>query len=167
MSTLAPTMQPASSLRRLVARHPVAAFLVLVYTVTIAFALLRTLGDIRLPFALFLWVSLEHLFDCALPAFLVVAALHGRAGVRDLARRSFRWRVGVRWYLGVLLGLPVATVLCVIAIFGLAPLHTLVAKWLLLRYGPLKACVLVAVAAMLLVVFTRGWLSYRPNPPNA
>ncbi|HEU5097918.1 MAG TPA: hypothetical protein VFU22_02665 [Roseiflexaceae bacterium] len=32
MSTLAPTMQPASSLRRLIARHPVMAFLVMVYT---------------------------------------------------------------------------------------------------------------------------------------
>src|SRR5690349_682898 len=129
MSTLAPTMQPASSLQRLIARHPVTAFLVMVYTVTITFALLRTFSEIRLPFDLSLWGSLEHLFDCALPAFLVVAALHGWAGVRDLARRSFRWRVGVHWYLLVLLGLPVATLLCATAIFGAAPLQELAAGW--------------------------------------
>jgi membrane protease YdiL (CAAX protease family) len=132
MSTLAPTIQPASSLRRLIARHPVTAFLVMVYTVSIIFALLRSRGDIPLPFDLSLWMSLEHLFDCALPAFLVVAAVQGWAGVRDLARRSFRWRIGVGWYLVTLLGLPVATVVCVTAIYGLAPLRALVASWPLL-----------------------------------
>src|SRR5262245_22668073 len=125
MSTLAPTLQPTSSLRRLIARHPVAAFLVMVYAITIIFALLRTRGDIPLPFDLSLWASLEHLFDCALPAFVVVAALKGRAGVRDFVRRSFKWRVAVRWYFVALLGLPVATVLCASAIFGRAPLQTL------------------------------------------
>ena len=34
-----------------------------------------------------------------LAAFLVTAALSGRAGVADLTRRSLRWRVPVRWYL--------------------------------------------------------------------
>jgi len=178
MSTLAPTIQPASSLRRLIARHPVTAFLVMVYTVTIAFALLRILGGIGVSSDPPLWASLEHLLACAVPAFLVVAALHGRAGVRDLARRSFRWRVGIRWYLIALLGLPIATVVCATAIFGLAPLHTLAAKWPLLlvvvvpdlvmrmvlfnfieeigwtgflqdrlqvQYGPLKACLLVEI----------------------
>jgi membrane protease YdiL (CAAX protease family) len=155
-----------------------AAFLVMVYALTIAFALLRAFVEIRLPFDLALWGSLEHLFDCALPAFVVMAALHGRAGMRDLARRSFRWRVGLRWYLVALLGLPVATVVCASAIFGLAPLQTLGAKWPLLwmvllpdllmrivffnlaeeigwtgflqdrlqtQYGPLKACVLTEI----------------------
>jgi uncharacterized protein len=42
------------------------------------------------------------------------------------------WRVGVRWYLIALLGVPVATVLCASAIFGPAPLNALVDKWQLL-----------------------------------
>jgi len=50
MSTLTATQQPAahSALRRLVARHPVAAFLIMAYTVTvtIAVALQWTNGDI-------------------------------------------------------------------------------------------------------------------------
>jgi len=56
MSTPTATQQPAphSALRRLVARHPVAAFLVMTYTVYCAFALppVRTRLDI-LPFDLF------------------------------------------------------------------------------------------------------------------
>src|SRR5215210_5912716 len=124
---------PVSALRRVVARHPVAAFLVMVYTVNTAVALvpLLTRRDI-LPFGLAPYDSLGHIFGVALPAFLVLAATHGRAGVRDLARRSLRWRVGFRWYLLALFGVPVATVLCASVIFGLAPLNALVEKWKLL-----------------------------------
>ena len=52
--------------------------------------------------------------------------------MRDLARRSLRWRVGPQWYFVALLGLPLAVVLCASALFGLAPLHALGDKWPLL-----------------------------------
>src|SRR5215204_4014145 len=112
---------PRSALRRLVARHPVAAFLVMAYTFICIVALppVRAHTDI-LPFDKPFWESLSSIFGVALPAFLVVAAAHGWAGVRDLARRSLRWRVGLRWYLVALFGVPVATVLCASVIFGLA-----------------------------------------------
>jgi membrane protease YdiL (CAAX protease family) len=146
MSVPAATRQPTphSALRRLVAHHPVAAFLVMVYTVNIAVALspLLTRRDI-LPFGLAPYDSLGHIFGVALPAFIVVAATGGRAGVRDLARRSLRWRVGVRWYLVALLGVPVASVLCASAIFGLAPLNALVEKWELLLTVVLPQLVLL------------------------
>ena len=124
---------PRSALRRLVARHPVAAFLVMTYSVNCIVALppVRAHTDI-LPFDKPFWESLSSIFGVALPAFLVVAAVHGRAGVRDLARRSLRWRVSLRWYLIALFGVPVATLLCASAIFGLAPLNALVEKWPLL-----------------------------------
>ena len=51
---------------------------------------------------------------------VVGAAADGRAGVRDLARRSLRWRVGVRWYLLAVLGLPVVVLAGTIALFGTA-----------------------------------------------
>jgi membrane protease YdiL (CAAX protease family) len=129
-----------------VARHPVAAFLVMVYAVNAAVALspLLTRRDI-LPFDLAPYDSLGHIFGVALPAFIVVAATHGRAGVRDLARRSLSWRVGVRWYLVALLGVPVAAVLCASAIFGLAPLNALVEKWQLLFTVVLPQLVLLIV----------------------
>jgi len=135
MSTSTATQQPAphSALRRLVARHPVVAFLVMAYTITSAFALppIRTSLDI-LPPELPLWDVLATIFGVGLPAFLVVAAAEGRTGMRDLARRCLRWRVGVRWYLFALLGVPIAALLCASVIFGPALLNALVEKWLLL-----------------------------------
>jgi uncharacterized protein len=150
---------PFAALKRLVARHPVAAFLVMVYTVNTAVALvpLLTRRDI-LPFGLAPYDSLGHIFGVALPAFLVVAATRCRAGVLDLARRSLRWRVGVRWYLVALFGVPVATLLCASAIFGLAPLNALVDKWRLLF-------TVVLPQLLLLIVFFNlaeevGWTGF-------
>jgi hypothetical protein len=51
----------------------------------------------------------------------VTAATDGRAGVRNLANRCVRWRVGRRWYLIAMLGMPIAMTLATTAIFG-APL---------------------------------------------
>jgi hypothetical protein len=51
-------------------------------------------------------------------AFLVAAALAGRDGVVDLARRSVRWRVPVRWYLIPLFTVPVGAMLISLAIDG-------------------------------------------------
>jgi uncharacterized protein len=42
---------------------------------------------------------LVNVLGPAVPAFIVTALVSGKAGVRDLARRSFRWRVPLRWYL--------------------------------------------------------------------
>jgi len=145
----AATHQPAShhsALRRLVARHPVAAFLVMVFAVNTAVALspLLTQRDI-LPFGLAPYDSLGHIFGVALPAFIVMAAMSGKAGVRDLAHRSLRWRVGIRWYLIAMLGVPVASVLCASVLFGLAPLEALVERWRLLFTVVLPQLVLLIV----------------------
>jgi uncharacterized protein len=127
--------QPAphySTPRRLVARHPVAAFLVIVFALTYGTALVPFLTQRAiLPFGLTLWATFIGLF-CGAAAFVVVAATQGGAGVRDLARRSLRWRIGPQWYFVALLGLPIATVLCASALFGLAPLNALIDKWQLL-----------------------------------
>lgn len=135
MSTPTTIQQSASpsALRQLVARHPVAAFLIMAYTITSAFALppIRIrLGTFLLGFEL--WDSLATICGVALPAFLVMAAMYGAAGVRDLARRSFRWRVGLQWYFLSLLALPIGVMLCANVIYGVAPLMTLVDKWPLL-----------------------------------
>jgi len=152
MSALTATQQPAphSALRRLVARHPVAAFLVMVYAVNIAVALPTVRTHLpSLPVNLVLWSALGHILGSALPAFLVVAAMHGRAGVRDLAQRCLRWRVGARWYLFALLGVPIGVLVCASAIYGLTALTALMDKWLLL--------VTVMVPQLLLfIVFSNG-----------
>ena len=114
------------SLRHLVARHPVAAFLVICYGVNWATAVpwFRTQTDI-LPLDLPMWGSLGTIFGVALAAFLVVAATDGQAGVRDLAHRSLHWRVGVRWYLTAVFAMPVAVLAGATLLFGSAPLTAL------------------------------------------
>ena len=152
MSTRSTTLRPAphSALRRLVARHPVAAFLVMVYAVNIVVLLppVLTRHDIW-PFGQALSDPLGHIFGSAVPAFLVIAAMDGRAGVRDLARRCLRWRVGPQWYLFALLGVPIGVVVCASAIFGLAPLHQFQDKW------PLLFTVVVP-QLLLFIVFSNG-----------
>ena len=150
MSTHPTTPQPVphSALRRLVARHPVAAFLVMVYAVNIAIALPAVRTSLpSLPFHLVQSV-LGHIFGSAVPAFLVIAAMHGRDGVRNLLRRCLRWRVHPQWYLFALLGVPIGVV-CTSAIFGLEGLHALVVQW------PLLVTVVVP-QLLLFIVFSNG-----------
>lgn len=109
--------------RTWISRHPVAAFLIMAYTVTGATALSPALTrrDL-LPYGQAPYDLLAHFLGNAVPAFLVVAALRGVPGVRDLARRSVRWRVGVGWYLLALLGPTIFTLLLATALSGRAPI---------------------------------------------
>ena len=150
---------PGPSVRHLVARHPVAAFLCICYAVTWATAApwFRARTDI-LPFDLPMWGSLGTIFGVALAAVLVVAASDGRAGVRDLARRSLRWRVGVRWYLLAVLGLPVVVLASAVALFGTAPLAALVDDWHLLFTEVLP--VLLLQLALFQLAEEVGWMGF-------
>jgi membrane protease YdiL (CAAX protease family) len=148
-----------SPVRQVVARHPVVAFLLICYAVTWATAVpwFRTRTDI-LPFDLPMWGSLGTIFGVALAAFLVVAATDGQAGVRDLARRSLRWRVGVRWYLVALLGLPIAVLVGATALFGSAPLNALAGNWQLLLTVVLP--VLLLQLALFNLAEEIGWTGF-------
>ena len=156
-----PTVQagPRPSVRHLVARHPVAAFLCICYAVTWATAVpwFRARTDI-LPFDLPMWGSLGAIFGVALAAVLVVAASDGRAGVRDLARRSLRWRVGVRWYVLAVLGLPVVVLAGTIALFGTAALAALAHDWRLLFTRALP--ILLLQLALFQLAEEVGWMGF-------
>ena len=140
MTTATENLQPSNSsspLKAVVARHPVAAFLLMafVFSWTIMLPLLLSesgfgVVPIKLPWQLF--GSLTSIFGLALPAFLVTAAMEGKDGVRDLLRRILRWRVGVHWYLMALLGLLLLTLMGSIPFLGVAPLETLAQNWTLL-----------------------------------
>ncbi|MCE7985001.1 MAG: CPBP family intramembrane metalloprotease [Caldilinea sp. CFX5] len=126
-----------STLSRLVARHPVTAYLVLAFTfawATLVPLLLSQQGfgvlPIELPVKLF--NALASFVGLALPAFLVTAAIGGRAGVQDLLQRSLRWQVGIQWYLIALLGLFVAVIVAALPFVGLVPLAMVAQKWMLL-----------------------------------
>ncbi len=139
MSTTTENQQApnSSSLRGVVARHPVVAFLLMAFVfawIIMLPLLLSQSGFGVLPFALpwQLFGSLMSIFGLALPAFLVAAAKDGEAGVRDLLRRVLRWRVGVHWYLLALLGLLLFTLLGAIPFLGAVPLEALTQNWSLL-----------------------------------
>ena len=55
----------------------------------------------------------------------VAALVSGKAGVRDLAGRSFRWRVPLRWYAISLLAPLLIFLIAVTILYGLAPLRAL------------------------------------------
>lgn len=102
-------------------RHPLAAFLVL------AFAITGVLDVVPMPDAVH--GPLENILGAAVPAVIVTAVAGGRAGLRDLARRSLRWRVGLRWYALALLALPAVLVIVAPALYGTAPLRHLGEHW--------------------------------------
>ena len=139
MSTTTENQQAPNSpsLRGVVARHPVVAFLLMAFVfawIIMLPLLLSQSGFGVLPFALpwQLFGSLMSIFGLALPAFLVTAAKNGEDGVRDLLRRVLRWRVGVHWYLLALLGLLLFTLLGAIPFLGMVPLEALTQNWSLL-----------------------------------
>ncbi|GII81744.1 CAAX amino protease [Sphaerisporangium rufum] len=81
-------------------------------------------------------------------AFVVTAVADGRPGLRRWAARLVRWRVAPRWYLGVILAVPVVAVAATFPIPGaLADLRTPDIS-VLLMYVPMLAlqCVTTGLA---------------------
>jgi uncharacterized protein len=141
MSTTTENQQPphsSSSLRGVVARHPVTSFLIMAFVFGWGGMLPLLLSEsgpvtvvpVELPWMPF--AAVLSIFGLALPAFLVTAATDGKDGVRELLDRILRWRVGVQWYLIALFGLLLVTLLGAIPFFGLAPIEELAQKWELL-----------------------------------
>ncbi|MGY1633899.1 type II CAAX prenyl endopeptidase Rce1 family protein [Geodermatophilus sp. SYSU D01186] len=109
----------ARGLRARVARHPLAAFLVLVFGLgwpLLAIPALTAHGVLpggalpEEPFTLALTLLVM------LPAALwVTAVTEGRPGVRALLRRAAQWRFGPGWWAAALLALPVLTLVLGVA----------------------------------------------------
>jgi membrane protease YdiL (CAAX protease family) len=89
-------------------------------------------GVLPFPLPWRVFGSLMSVFGLALPALLVTAAKDGKDGVRDLLRRTLRWRVGVHWHLLALFGLLAVTLLGAIPFLGVVPLEALAQNWSLL-----------------------------------
>jgi membrane protease YdiL (CAAX protease family) len=124
----------------------VAAYLLLVYGTITVLALVPALTEPGLlPAGAALHPYTENLLGAALPAFVVTAIVGGRDGVRDLARRTLRWRVPLRWYASALLAPPVVLLAAVAALYGLGPLHTLADNWPLLLTSFLPTLVVMVV----------------------
>jgi membrane protease YdiL (CAAX protease family) len=139
--------QPAANhlrtLRSFVGRHPLASFLVAAYAIFWA----SWLPVLFLGAPPRLFSAIGAALGLALPAFLVTAATEGKVGVRDLVRRSLRWRVGIGWYLLAALAIPTGALVLAAIFHGLAPLQGFGQNWVLLStaYVPQLLLALVTV----------------------
>jgi membrane protease YdiL (CAAX protease family) len=147
---------PATGLRALIRRHPVATYLLL----TTAGAWLGQLPVLffGVPMLPFPFGAIFSALVLALPAFLVTAIADGPAGVRNLLARALRWRVGWRWYALALLGLPGASLLLATTVLGAAPLAALADKWPLIVTAYLPKVLLALVTAQLFEEL--GWTGF-------
>jgi uncharacterized protein len=124
-----PASQPA--LKRWIASHPILAYLILAYAIswTIFLVPLFSREGIGLlsydapPIQVF--ALLASVLGLTGSAFTVTALVDGRAGVRTLARRYLRWRVGIQWYLLAVFGLLVVGLVALSVVAGLGPIGVL------------------------------------------
>ncbi len=143
MSVDSASVQSASPQRGLLARYPLISFFVMAYAFSwIAWSpwVLSEDGAGLLPYELSgattgLLNAAAILLGPTLSAFIMTGITEGRAGIRRLLRRIVLWRVGFRWYLFALIGIPVVMALgTVILPGGLASLLALLGPGYVLTY---------------------------------
>jgi membrane protease YdiL (CAAX protease family) len=149
---------PTSGVRRLIYRHPVAAFLVLVYGISWPLyipSFLSQSGIGLLPFELIAlpFNLLAVIFGITLSAYIVTRVTQGKDGVRELWRRYTHWRVGVGWYLLALFAPPITALLGASVWRGTAPLEAFADRWELLFTAFLPAAL---VNVVLINLFEEG-----------
>ena len=153
MATTAAT--PSRTTTRATSVFPLIAFFALAYA--LSWLILVPAGLGLLPDSAGILANLAP-FGPAVAAFVVTALTAGRAGVGQLLRRMAHWRVGVRWYLLVLLGVPLVELLGAFAVLGSVPLEDLARNWPLVFTSYLPQ-VLVAVVLVGLAEET-GWRGF-------
>ena len=176
MSTTATTSLPAvsSPLKRLIMRHPLIAFFVIAFAGTWIAFLPLVLGQNGLglfPYTIpeigpwppsYLFAALGALLGPTLASFTVTAITTGKAGMQHLLRRYVIWRVGLRWYLLVLVGVPVFQLVCASVFLGIAPLTALIQQWPLYFTTFLPNVLIITVAVQ--IWEEGGWSGYAvPN----
>src|SRR5438094_6279455 len=145
MATAAPVQPdaPRRGIKALLARHPLVFYFIIAY----AFSWLEEMPLVlsedgagllsyRSPLGLYATIAIASFVGPFLSAFIMTGITERREGVGRLLRQLVLWRVGLRWYLFALIGLPAIMVLSVIFLPGalasfqglaaLAPLPSLV-----------------------------------------
>jgi uncharacterized protein len=128
-------------IKALLARHPLVFYFIIAYAFSwLAWMPLVLSKDgaglllYRNPIGFYTTLAIAS-FGPSSSAFIMTGLTEGRIGVGRLLRRLLLWRVGLRWYLFALVGLPAIMVLSVIflpgalasfqGLAGLAPLPML------------------------------------------
>ena len=100
--TSAAPVRPARS--RWIARHPLAAFLIWLFTVGQAIAFFPLLVDVPVPDQVFIVAT--SLVGLLLPAVMITWIADGREAAGRFLRRFVDWRVAWRWYAVALVLVP-------------------------------------------------------------
>src|SRR5215467_12598595 len=143
MSTIATASHPAASspLKRLIIGHPLIAFFVIAFAgvwIVLLPLVLAQNGLGLLPYTIpqvglypvsYYFSALGAIAGPTLASFVVTAITTGKAGVRQLLRRYVLWRVGLRWYLLLLVGLPLIQLAVSSVLVGIGPLTAFVLQW--------------------------------------
>jgi membrane protease YdiL (CAAX protease family) len=172
MSTTTTASQSAtpSPLKRLITRHPLMAFFVLACAGSWIAALPLVLaqnGLGLLPYTipeiglvpLAEWFAIPaSLLGPTLASLTVTAITGGKAGRGQLLRRYVLWRVGVRWYLLVIVGVPLIQLVCSSVFLGTAPLTAFIRQWPLFFTTYLLNILIIAVAVQ--IWEEGGWSGY-------
>jgi membrane protease YdiL (CAAX protease family) len=108
-ATVFEPLAPPNRILQLLRGYPLISYFVIAYAFTAAFDFLVMRPNPDLP-------SFPRDFGPSLAALLVAAAIGGQSAVKLLLRRLVLWRVSLRWYLFIFVGVP--------AIFfvGIAPI---------------------------------------------
>lgn len=125
------------SVSKVLASHPLVSFFALAFTGSWLFLAPMVLGQDGLgllpysvPFGLYVVLFLAASFTGpTLAALVVTAALEGKPGVKHFLRRYGQWRVGLPWYLLMLLGFPAIYFMAAVIWMGVEPLQALVRQW--------------------------------------
>ncbi len=175
MSTIATTSQPATSspLKRLIRDHPLFAFFAIAFAGSwIAWLplILAQNGLGLLPYTIpdlvyppsYWFAALSSITGPTQASFVVTAIMSGKAGVRQLLRRYVLWRVGVRWYLLVIAGVPVIQLAFASIFSGGAPLVAFLQHWPLFFTVYLPNILIISVAIQ--IWEEGGWSGFAvPN----
>jgi membrane protease YdiL (CAAX protease family) len=114
MTTADAAERPGATREGLLARHPLVFFFLIAFSFSWLMFLpgpLTYFGVLNLSPQILGLLGVTGLLGPILSGFIMTAVTEGGAGIRRWLRRIVRWRIGLRWYLFALVGLPVVMVL--------------------------------------------------------
>ncbi len=134
--TIAPA-QSSSVLSSLPARHPLVSYFLIAFGFSWLMFLpgpLMYYGVISLSDDVVRLLAITGLLGPILSGFIMTAVTEGWPGITRLLRRMVCWRVGIRWYVFALVGLPVTIVLATFIRPGASESFDISARPFLLDY---------------------------------
>jgi uncharacterized protein len=152
-----------SRIKRRIANHPIAAFLIILYPVSWVLFLPDLLGKsgfglIPVDIPAQVGILLVTIFGLTSVAFLVTRIADGKAGSRALRSHFYRFRAGPQWYAFALFGPPLVLLLAGLALRGGSALTPIGHNALQIPTAYLLNVVLIAI--LISVWEEGGWMAF-------